>query len=82
MSLDLEKQLTFVSSPLIPQYWGAVFWNTPKLTDGRSQYGAYHHNRVNVVIHMVCVPLILFSAFEMVSCCSSFASYEHLLCVC
>jgi uncharacterized membrane protein YGL010W len=28
-------------------------------------YGAYHHNTVNVGIHMVCVPLILFSAFAM-----------------
>ncbi|KAK0633458.1 hypothetical protein B0T14DRAFT_399673, partial [Immersiella caudata] len=27
-------------------------------------YGAYHHNTVNIVIHMICVPLILFSAFE------------------
>ncbi|PHH65450.1 hypothetical protein CDD81_2230 [Ophiocordyceps australis] len=26
-------------------------------------YGAYHHNSVNVAIHMVCVPLILVSAF-------------------
>ncbi|PHH77033.1 hypothetical protein CDD82_3693 [Ophiocordyceps australis] len=26
-------------------------------------YGAYHHNAVNVAIHMVCVPLILVSAF-------------------
>ncbi|KAL2019504.1 hypothetical protein VTK56DRAFT_9620 [Thermocarpiscus australiensis] len=30
-------------------------------------YGAYHHNPVNIVIHMVCVPLILFSAFEIAS---------------
>ncbi|KAH6854504.1 hypothetical protein B0I37DRAFT_362190 [Chaetomium sp. MPI-CAGE-AT-0009] len=30
-------------------------------------YGAYHHNQVNVIIHMVCVPLILFSAFELAS---------------
>ncbi|KAK1757691.1 hypothetical protein QBC47DRAFT_376748 [Echria macrotheca] len=30
-------------------------------------YGAYHHNTVNVVIHMMCVPLILFSAFEIAS---------------
>ncbi|AEO65358.1 uncharacterized protein THITE_2149855 [Thermothielavioides terrestris NRRL 8126] len=30
-------------------------------------YGAYHHNRVNVIIHMICVPLILFSAFEIAS---------------
>ncbi|KAI1400347.1 DUF962-domain-containing protein [Hypoxylon fuscum] len=26
-------------------------------------YGAYHRNSVNVAIHMVCVPLILFSGF-------------------
>jgi len=30
-------------------------------------YGAYHHNQVNVVIHMVCVPLILFTFFELLS---------------
>ncbi|KAL2269781.1 hypothetical protein VTJ83DRAFT_1965 [Remersonia thermophila] len=30
-------------------------------------YGAYHHNKVNVVIHMVCVPLILFSFFELLT---------------
>ncbi|KAM5373829.1 hypothetical protein ACJZ2D_006791 [Fusarium nematophilum] len=28
-------------------------------------YGAYHHNSVNVAIHMICVPLILVSAFCM-----------------
>ncbi|KJZ76604.1 hypothetical protein HIM_03940 [Hirsutella minnesotensis 3608] len=28
-------------------------------------YGAYHHNSVNVAIHMVCVPAILVSAFCM-----------------
>ncbi|KAF9879961.1 hypothetical protein CkaCkLH20_02772 [Colletotrichum karsti] len=26
-------------------------------------YGAYHHNTVNIGIHMACVPLILFSGF-------------------
>lgn len=28
-------------------------------------YGAYHHNSVNITIHMICVPLILVSAFTM-----------------
>ncbi|KAI2607656.1 DUF962-domain-containing protein [Hypoxylon fragiforme] len=28
-------------------------------------YGAYHRNSVNVAIHMICVPLILFSAFTL-----------------
>ncbi|KAI8683968.1 hypothetical protein NCS57_00061900 [Fusarium keratoplasticum] len=28
-------------------------------------YGAYHHNSINIAIHMVCVPLILISAFCM-----------------
>ncbi|KAI1115210.1 DUF962 domain-containing protein [Nemania sp. NC0429] len=28
-------------------------------------YGAYHDNSVNVAIHMVCVPLILFSGFTL-----------------
>ncbi len=31
-----------------------------------AQYGAYHHNPVNIAIHICCVPLILFSAFWMV----------------
>jgi len=26
-------------------------------------YGAYHHNPVNIAIHMTCVPLILFTSF-------------------
>ncbi|KAH6674045.1 DUF962 domain-containing protein [Plectosphaerella plurivora] len=26
-------------------------------------YGAYHHNSVNIAIHMLCVPLILYSGF-------------------
>ncbi|KAI0165971.1 DUF962 domain-containing protein [Xylariaceae sp. FL1272] len=28
-------------------------------------YGAYHHNSVNVLIHMICVPLILFTGFAL-----------------
>ncbi|KAH7031174.1 uncharacterized protein B0I36DRAFT_119393 [Microdochium trichocladiopsis] len=28
-------------------------------------YGAYHHNAVNIGIHSVCVPLILFSGFTL-----------------
>ncbi|KXJ92455.1 hypothetical protein Micbo1qcDRAFT_162741 [Microdochium bolleyi] len=28
-------------------------------------YGAYHHNAVNIGIHTVCVPLILFSGFTL-----------------
>ncbi|KAJ4130743.1 hypothetical protein NW768_006281 [Fusarium equiseti] len=28
-------------------------------------YGAYHHNSVNIAIHMVCVPLILISGFSL-----------------
>ncbi|GAP90506.1 putative duf962 domain-containing protein [Rosellinia necatrix] len=28
-------------------------------------YGAYHDNPINVAIHMVCVPLILFSGFTL-----------------
>ncbi|KAI1137042.1 DUF962-domain-containing protein [Hypoxylon sp. FL0543] len=28
-------------------------------------YGAYHRNSVNIAIHMVCVPLILFSGFAL-----------------
>ncbi|KAL6906835.1 ER membrane protein [Trichoderma evansii] len=28
-------------------------------------YGAYHHNSVNVAIHMICVPLLLVSGFAL-----------------
>jgi uncharacterized membrane protein YGL010W len=28
-------------------------------------YGAYHHNSVNVAIHIICVPIILVSGFAM-----------------
>ncbi|KAI2776945.1 DUF962 domain-containing protein [Daldinia loculata] len=28
-------------------------------------YGAYHRNSVNIAIHMICVPLILFSGFAL-----------------
>ncbi|KAK6958094.1 hypothetical protein K445DRAFT_317689 [Daldinia sp. EC12] len=28
-------------------------------------YGAYHHNSVNIAIHMICVPLLLFSGFAL-----------------
>ncbi|KAI6382945.1 hypothetical protein MCOR25_000454 [Pyricularia grisea] len=30
-------------------------------------YGAYHSNKVNIGIHMICVPLILFSGFTIAS---------------
>ncbi|KIH86737.1 hypothetical protein SPBR_08668 [Sporothrix brasiliensis 5110] len=30
-------------------------------------YGTYHHNKTNVVVHMICVPLILFTGFWMAS---------------
>lgn len=32
-----------------------------------AKYGAYHHNTVNIGIHMACVPIILFSGFCLVS---------------
>ncbi|KAK3365295.1 hypothetical protein B0T24DRAFT_537079 [Lasiosphaeria ovina] len=35
-------------------------------------YGSYHHNHVNKAIHMACVPLILFSGFEIASNCGPF----------
>ncbi|KAI2466398.1 DUF962-domain-containing protein [Annulohypoxylon bovei var. microspora] len=28
-------------------------------------YGVYHRNEVNILLHMICVPLILFSAFAL-----------------
>jgi len=62
MSLDLEHHLTFVSpaqayilSPYVKTLANIFF-----------QYGAYHHNSVNIAIHMVCVPLILISGFCLV----------------
>jgi uncharacterized membrane protein YGL010W len=30
-------------------------------------YGAYHHNRINTVIHVCCVPLIFTTSIELVS---------------
>lgn len=30
-------------------------------------YGSYHHNNINIVIHMCCVPLILITGFWMAS---------------
>ncbi|KAI6785900.1 putative endoplasmic reticulum membrane protein-like protein [Emericellopsis cladophorae] len=30
-------------------------------------YGSYHHNKVNVAIHIFCVPMILFSGFTLAS---------------
>ncbi len=57
MSLDLEKHLVFVS--------GAEISSISQLT-ATLQYGSYHHNPVNVAIHICCVPLILFTGFCMV----------------
>ena len=37
------------------------------VTDMGLQYGAYHHNPVNVAIHMTCVPLILAASLTLVS---------------
>lgn len=39
---------------------------SPLTNEFRSQYGAYHHNSVNVAIHMICVPLLLVSGFALV----------------
>lgn len=92
MSLNLEKQLTFVSlvtcdtasacmlsiclcllgQPLLVSLnftllfilLGNIELELP--ANLSLQYGAYHSNQVNVIIHMICVPLILFSAFEIV----------------
>ncbi|ORY56698.1 uncharacterized protein BCR38DRAFT_116322 [Pseudomassariella vexata] len=35
------------------------------MVDMWNKYGAYHHNSVNIGIHMMCVPIILFSSFAM-----------------
>ncbi|CAG9939231.1 unnamed protein product [Clonostachys rosea f. rosea IK726] len=49
MALDLEQHL--------------VFFALANLNERRRQYGSYHHNKINVAIHVICVPLILFSGF-------------------
>lgn len=74
MALNLEKQLTFVRNhppPLCcPSPLRRLFLLAPsadpKPVGPWIQYGAYHHNAVNIGIHTVCVPLILFSGFTMV----------------
>ncbi|KAF2662802.1 DUF962-domain-containing protein [Lophiostoma macrostomum CBS 122681] len=48
MSLNLEKQMTFVRNSKLA--------GSQELT--REQYGSYHHNSVNVGIHVLCVPAI------------------------
>merc|ERR1712106_346053 len=35
------------------------FQNMPDIVDFFSGYGSYHHNKVNMWIHVLCVPLIL-----------------------
>ncbi|KAK9473504.1 uncharacterized protein V1510DRAFT_414215 [Dipodascopsis tothii] len=37
------------------------------LEDQIAFYGAYHHNKTNIVIHTVCVPLILVTTFLLLS---------------
>lgn len=67
MALNLEKQLTFVSADACLS--GALSRPrrlVPRLVLTCLKYGAYHDNSVNVAIHMVCVPLILFSGFTLV----------------
>ncbi len=35
-----------------------------EVTCGRSiQYGSYHHDPVNIAIHVICVPMILITGF-------------------
>jgi hypothetical protein len=64
-----HSRLQYVSQP-----WEATLLCTLKssrrlcyYTNILVQYGAYHHNPVNVAIHMICVPLIIFTAFLLVS---------------
>ncbi len=70
MSLDLEKHLVFVSLVSSRRLHFAIHffeqWLTFLIRFALLQYGAYHHNSVNVAIHMICVPLILVTAFTMV----------------
>ena len=61
MSLDLEHHLTFVSPARV-----YIFSPYVKALANTFQYGAYHHNSVNIAIHKVCVPLILISGFSLV----------------
>ncbi|PGH33614.1 hypothetical protein GX50_03603 [[Emmonsia] crescens] len=53
MSLNLEKQFTFTSL-------------ANQETDRSSQqYGAYHHNPVNIAIHIAFVPVIMLCMFQL-----------------
>lgn len=56
MSLDLEKQLCFVSKD------DRFLWHVID----KKQYGAYHNNPTNIGIHTACVPLILAAAILLV----------------
>ncbi|KAI0379719.1 DUF962 domain-containing protein [Hypomontagnella monticulosa] len=42
-------------------------------------YGAYHSNSVNVAIHMICVPLILFSGFALAANSGTLIPLPNLL---
>lgn len=61
MSLDLEHHLVIVRTCAfvvpVPAYHCLLT---------SAKYGAYHHNKVNITIHLICVPVIMISAFTMV----------------
>ena len=35
--------------------------------DWNEEYGLYHKNRINKIIHWICIPLIIFSLFGLLS---------------
>ena len=35
--------------------------------DWNEEYGLYHKNRINKIIHWICIPLIMFSLFGLLS---------------
>lgn len=53
MALNLEKQLLFVGTP--SRNCEDENWLTYE------QYGAYHHDPVNIGIHIIFVPILLFT---------------------
>lgn len=37
------------------------------INDWNEEYGLYHKNRINKIIHWICIPLIIFSLFGLLS---------------
>ena len=37
------------------------------INDWNKEYGSYHLNKINKIIHWICIPLIIFSLFGLLS---------------